>query len=240
MNLYDDASVPVRTELVKAHEAELARLSNTGTWWDGPQRAELVAAARSARDDSGQQENTASGPNAEPFAEVPEAALALARQVAVEPQVIDRAYFDDALAQGLSEESYVEVVSVASSITNLDIFAAGIGVTQRDLPAPTSGTPSRVRPATAIAEGAFAATIPSGKSGGEEGHTLYDGKPAANILRCASLVPEEAAAVIRTIATQYVAPGKFEDLGFTFDAEIARSQVEFLAARVSAFNECFY
>jgi len=240
MSLYSDAAFAVRSEIEQSHQDELDRLSSVGTWWDAQQRVALVDEARHARHAAGQQTYTPTDSDSGSLADLPAAAIRVARQVAAEPQPIDRVFFDHAMSSGLSEEAYVETVSIASSITNLDIFAAAIGVPPRGLSKPGSGTPSRKRPATAIPEGAFAATIPSGQRGGDEGRELYGTNPAANILRAASLVPTEAKATIRAIASQYVAPGKFEDLGFTFDAQITRSQVEFLAARVSALNDCFY
>jgi len=240
MSFYSDAAVAVRFEIEKFHQDELDRLSTVGTWWDAQQRVALIEEARTARYKAGLQAYARTDSDARTIADIPAVASTIARTVAAKPQAIDREFFDRAMSSGLSEEAYVEVVSIAASITNLDIFAAAIGIPPRGLSVHDAGTPSRKRPATATSEGAFAATIPSGQRGGEEGRALYGPRPAGNITRSASVVPDEAKTVMRAIATQYVALEKFDDLSFTFDAHITRSQVEFLAARVSVLNDCFY
>ena len=60
------------------------------------------------------------------------------------------------------------------------------------------------------------------------------------IYRALSLAPAEAAGVILFGDTHYVQSEDFMDLDFSYDPQISRSEVEFLAGRVSAINECFY
>ncbi len=61
--------------------------------------------------------------------------------------------------------------------------------------------------------------------------------PAANVARALSLVPD-ANVLFRTVSVPaYSAPG-FADL--TWDTPLSRPQVELVASRVAAMNECFY
>jgi len=54
------------------------------------------------------------------------------------------------------------------------------------------------------------------------------------------LVPEEAKGLIALGKAQYLKITDFMDLDFSYDPDMTRAQIELLAARVSAINECFY
>jgi len=242
MSLYEDARYSVRDDLEQVHRDELNSLAGPGTWWTGAQRAALVEEARSARCDAGLQEADG-GSRAEKQdadADLPDAARAVARQVAASPKDIDRAFFDTAVADGISDAEYVEIVGVAARAVTLDLFARGLGVPPRELPGSSGGAPSGRRPASAIVEGSWPATIPNGRRGGQDGEDLYHGEQMANIMRALSLVPPEAQSIIDLGKVQYLPLDKFLDFDFTHDPAISRAQVELVAGRVSAINECFY
>ena len=73
----------------------------------------------------------------------------------------------------------------------MDIFARGIGVPLRPLPAPRDGAPSRVRPVAAKKEMAWVPTVPNLPEGGEEAEKLYGKNYHPYIFRSLSLVPDE-------------------------------------------------
>jgi hypothetical protein len=240
MNLYHDTELPIREELKNTHALALASFSEAGRWWSGRQRAAIVAEARDARCDAGLQDQAVPGP--EPF-ELPDAAKRIARQVAVSTNDLGRDFFEKALDDGLSDTQYVETVGIVSRLTNLDVFARGIGVPPRKLAEPSSAEPSCTRPETARNEGAWTDSIPGGRRGKQEaidtyGSNAVEGAPF--IYRALSLVPEEAEGLIALGAAQYLDIGDFMDLNFSYEPNISRAQIELLAARVSAINECFY
>src|SRR5262245_14456245 len=45
---YAGATIPVRDDLVAAHDRAYARLASAGTWWSGPERIAIAEAARAA------------------------------------------------------------------------------------------------------------------------------------------------------------------------------------------------
>ncbi len=45
---YDSACVPVREDLVTAHQTQWARLARPGTWWTGKQRRAIAGEVRAA------------------------------------------------------------------------------------------------------------------------------------------------------------------------------------------------
>ena len=174
------------------------------------------------------------------MAELPDAAKHVVRSVAVAPKDLERAVFDAAVAEGLSEEAYVEAVGITTRTTNIDDFARGLGIASRELPPIDSGEPSRVRPAEAVGGEAWVPMVPDGAAGGAVGERLYGKDWAANILRALSLVPDEAVSIIDLEEVEYRSVKIIMDFSFTHDPAISRSQVELVAARISALNACFY
>lgn len=239
--LYSDSRYPVRDSISRLHDREWDDLAGCGTWWNAEQRLMLAAEARATWRRAGMEDGPADDLETR-TAELPDAARAVAQAIAMGGTRVDRAFYKRARVQGLREEEYVETVGIVARLANLDLFARGIGVPSRPLPKPRDDTePARVRPTAAIDEGAFTHSIPAGRRGGAEGADLYgDGYPVANILRSLSLVPLEAMGLIRVLAEQYMPDGQYENYALSSQPELSRSQVELIAARVSALNECFY
>ena len=236
--LYHDSPYPVRDNLDAAHTELLAMLARPGTWWSGAERAALVAEVRSARLEAGLQES-APTPNTA-VAALPDAAKRMVRRVAVSPKDLDRTEFDDVIASGLSEEAYVEAIGITARTTNIDDFARGLGIASRALPPVVSGDPLRVRPVEAVAGEAWVPMVPAGKAGGAVAERLYGTDWAANILRALSLMPDEAASIIKLEKVEYCSVKTILDYSFSHDPAISRAQMELIAARISALNACFY
>ena len=195
MSLYADSAYSIRPDLATAHASQLEKLSAPGTWGTGAQRLAVAAEAREAGYDAGVLEEPANG-GAVAEVKLPEMARRVVRRLAVSPGDVNQAFYEEALNGGLSDAEYVEIVGVVARITNFDIFARGIGVALRPLPAAQPGEPSRNRPAAAVVELAWVPTIPNGPDGGELAAELYGGKPKPYILRGLSLVPDELRAHI--------------------------------------------
>ena len=68
---------------------------------------------------------------------------------------------------------------------------------------------------------------------------LYDGLAAVNIHRALSLVPAEVAGFFDLDAEHYLPDALLRDFGTEYRA-LTHAQIEFLAARVSAINQCVY
>ena len=239
MTLYDDSVYPVRPDLAAAHASQLEKLGAPGTWGTGAQRLAIAAEARQAGYDARVLEEPADV-GAAPEIELPDVARRVVRQLAVSPADVDQASYEAALSGGLSDAEYVEIVGVVSRVTDMDVFARGIGVALRPLPAAQPGEPLRERPATAVVEMAWVPTIPNGPEGGELGAELYGGKPMPYILRGLSLVPDELRAHIELEGIQYTQLGRIFEYDYQHHEGLTRPQVEIVAGRVSALNECFY
>ncbi|MGI9432359.1 MAG: alkylhydroperoxidase-related (seleno)protein [Myxococcota bacterium] len=212
---------PVREDLRAAHTATWRHLANPGAWWTGAERvaiAEEVRLARSRRDDPPWLRSdwpAHTGP-------LPSAAVAAARRIAVDAHGLDRAWCETTSAE-LGDATYVELVSVVVCTTAIDAFAEALGAPHEPLPAPLPGEPTRERPDHMGDGGAWVpVTVP------------FQGP---NVARALSLAPGGQMAFLHLVGAMY-AVSDFTQL--VWDRPLSRPQVELVAARVSAVNECFY
>jgi len=240
---YTHASVPVREDLLAAHRSAFQRLAQPGSFWTGQERLAIAAEARHApccplceerkaalSPDAVQGEHRSLGALAEVMVDV-------IHRVVTDPSRLSRAWLERTLARGLGDAAYVEILGVVTTIVAIDAFCRGIGVAPHPLPEPRPGEPSRRRPARAKLEGAWIPMIPQWHARGPEAD-LYDGA-MPNVLRALSLVPDEVRTLKTQIAAHYLEARQVIDVRASRGA-LDRAQMELIAGRVSALNECFY
>jgi hypothetical protein len=245
---YSASRYPVRDDIPEAHRRAWVRLAAPGCWWTGAERVALAAASRAAaacalcRDRrsalspfqlDGEHE-TSPGEGV-----LPPAAVDTVHRIVTDASRLTRAWFEKLAAQGLSDGHYVELLGVVVSVLSIDRLHDGIGVAREPLPVPVPGAPSRYRPPGARPEGAWVPTIPSRAARGAEAG-LYGGLPATgNVLKALSLVPDAVRQLGELSSAHYL---PFKEM-MRFDTQLRalqRAQIELVAGRVSALNECFY
>ncbi len=241
---YKGAEAPVRQDLREAHRFILDHVRSPGTWWTGAERAAIAAEARSATRcalcrerrnhlSSDAVQGRHDGPHA-----LPENVVDTVHRIRTDPARLSRSWFDRVIAGGLEVTRYVELVSVTSLMAGLDYFARALGVELLALPPPRPSEPSRHRPAAAKAGGAWVPMIDTADVAGPEAD-LYGGSEfVPNIVRALSLVPDEVRVLRRSNDAHYVPLAQIPDP--TYHRALARPQMELIAARVSALNQCFY
>lgn len=239
MALYNDSEYPVREDLDSVHEKQLNAFGAPGTWGSGAQRLSIALEARRAGYAAGQLEEPAGG-DPEPEVQLAEVARRVVELLAVSPKDATEAFYDAAIAEGLSPEEYTEIVGVVARITDLDIFARGIGVPLRPLPPAEPGAPSRERPDVAVREQAWVPTVPNPPDGGPIADELYHGHPMPYIVRGLSVVPDEMRAHVEMEQVQYLPLQHILVADYQHHDGLTRAQAEIVAGRVSALNECFY
>lgn len=233
MAFYSSSDVPVREDLRAAHEAVFRELSEAGTWWTGAERIAIAAAARRARIDAGLSEGET---DELPDAALPEVVRDVAATLGAAPEGMRRDWFDARVPSLLAEGAYVEAVAVIARSVCVDTFCRGAGLPLNDYPTPVAGEATRDAPTTLTRDAGWVGMIPEGTP---EGDALYGG-PTVNVVRALSQVPEEVRSWIRVAGTQYVHISEIQDMGAPTDRAIDRTQIELVAGRVSALNECFY
>jgi alkylhydroperoxidase family enzyme len=242
---YSAARVTVREDLEAAHRLLWERLRSPGTWWTGGERVAAAAESRAAESCSlCKTRKGALSPHAVQgrhagggeLAEVP---VDVIHRVRTDPGRLSRAWYDRVLASGLHEGPYVELVAVVAMTAGVDSFARALGIAPFPLPEPLAGEPSRYRPSTARPNGAWVATIAGGDAIGSESDLYRELAIVPNIASALSLVPDEVRTLRRLSEAHYMGIEHVPDPTFRCGT-LDRMQMELVAARVSALNQCFY
>ena len=150
---------------------------------------------------------------------------------------MNRALFDAAAAQGIDACVWVELVGVVSFVLSVDTFHRALDLPLAALPEPQPGQPARQRPAHTDDIGAWVPVL--SKKSPEAPAVWSEMMRISNVARGLSLVPELASLQTSLIQSQYIPLQKVAVLG-DIGRNLSRAQVELVAGRVSAVNECFY
>ncbi len=237
--LYSDSPFSIRSDLDVVHAGTLKSFTLPGTWFNAKERREIVALARRARAALGfevvgfvdEVQNVA----------LPSGAVELIDIVSCESEKIGNSFYQNALSKGLTAEQYVEIVGLVTRASSIDTFSRALGLSMSLLAPAKEGEPSKRTPKAAVMDHAWVPTIPGGAKGGEDAAALYgDEDFVPNILSALSLVPGEASSVMELGQVQYLSMNDFQNFKFCRDEQFDRSQLELVAARISALNNCFY
>ena len=154
---------------------------------------------------------------------------------------LTKRWYESQLAAGIAEEVYVELVGIVATVAALDTFHRGLGVKTRDIPSPVEGEPSCRKPSCCTHTVAWVPTLePADRLDTED--DPYPGKAASdvfNIHRALSLVPAESAGFFDLDDALYLPQHAIRDFSVEPRA-LTHVQMELLAARVSAINQCDY
>lgn len=140
---------------------------------------------------------------------------------AARPSSIRRTWIDRLVAEGLDYPRYVELVGVASRVVAVDTLCTALGLALEPFPDPQPGDPTGELDSRARLNKAWVPMV-----GG------------ASITQALSLVPSENAELERLHGVLYLT---FEQISDPVGPRaLIRPQMELVAARTSARNECFY
>jgi hypothetical protein len=117
----------------------------------------------------------------------------------------------------------------------MDQTCLGLGVPLHDLPDPQPGEPTRILPETTTGE-AFVPMMAAAQPA-PPNDDLW-GDVTAYGLQALSLVPNAVRDLLVLSGAQYITIDKAFD--FSQGRTLTRAQMEMLAGRVSAINDCFY
>jgi hypothetical protein len=243
--IYAHAPIPIRGDLAAAQARAWGRLGRPGTWWDAAQRVAIAAETRHApscalcRRRKEALSAASIGGTHDSLGELPETVVDVVHRVRTDPGRLSESWFRNVIAAGLREEEYVETVSIVAHVVAIDTMARGLGFDAPPLPEATEGQPSRYRPAGARPGGAWIPWIEPADLGEREAGIYPAGRPAANIMKAMSLVPDEVRSFFDVVWHQYQGPLEMRDFAREYRA-VSHAQIELLAARVSALNQCLY
>jgi len=238
---YTHAPDPIRADLADAHRAAWEHVAAPGTWLTGAQRVAVADETRRARQCAlCRARREALSPSAVAGAHdhggVLDAPLVEAvHRITTDAARLGERWLAGLREQGLPPETYVEALGVAVITISIDRFHHALGLPAEPLPAPRPGAPTRERPAGLVEGEAWVPMLDDRHTARELGLRV---RPVPNVVRALTLVPAEVRAWRVVAAAQYMDEQRM--MRFGRSQALDRSQIELVAARVSARNECFY
>ena len=238
------AGVAVREDVQRSHARILDHLRRPGSWFTGAERLAIADESRHAADcalctaraDALSPEHVAG--THDRVSDLPEPLVELAHRVRRDPQRLSERFCERTIdALGGNPGAYAEAVGIVAFTAGLDAFCRALGIPPFALPEALHGAPSHHVPANLKAGIAWLPILAPEDATGPEAD-LYDDGFVPNIARALSSVPDHVRVLQEESATHYVKMSEISDPGLGRDLD--RLQMELVAARVSALNECFY
>ena len=239
-----------------AHRRAWRRIAEPGDWWTGAERVAIAAETRAAAECPLCRERAAAlsaasvqGKHLRPAGIVPdllpEAAVDAIHAVIADSARLSPEWYERIIsADGMDDARYVDMLGVVVHVFSVDEFHRVLGMPLEPLPEPASGEPRRHRSSKAEHLSGWTPIVQPWMCDPED-RDIYPGMAwAANVLSALSLVPENVRWLAELSAAHYLPHHRVGSaMGVGVDGwnrAISRPQVELIAARVSALNECFY
>jgi hypothetical protein len=246
---YSGAPYPIRQDIPDAYQAFWQRLAAPGSWWTGAQRVAIAAESRAAlacpwcatrkaalspygQVGEHQQQTQSPGP-------LPTHAVDAVHRIVTDQSRITQRYVDDNAKNGLTKGAYVELVGIVVAVFSIDEFHRALGLSLEDLPTPEAGDVTQYQPAHLSEDIGFVPTVPLEGAVGPEADLWPNGR-TANVIRALTLVPNALRDWREIGSVQYLSFQQMGNMGQVDDRALHRMQIEMIAGRVSAINECFY
>ena len=241
------AELNIRADLPTAFRDVWEIIARPGNWWTAQERIAIAQEFRSARTCAFCAERKqALSPYAvegehDTATELPAAVVDAVHRITTDANRLSKRYLEELAEQGISDGHYVELLGIVVALISIDDFNLALGVAPEPLPVPAANeAPTGYRPAGATYHGAWVPTVqPEDLSDTEA--DLYDGAPqTGNVIAAMSLVPDSVRLLKIISAAQYLQAKDVANPHADGGRAIDRMQIELLAGRVSAINECFY
>lgn len=239
-----------RPELLAAQATAWAWLGRPGVWWTGEERVAIVAETRHAATCAlCQARKHAAIPAAvlgthDTISTLPAPAIEAIHRIRTDSGRLGETWYRRLIGPDLTEGHYVELVAIVAITVAIDSFREGIGLTPLDLPLPMPGLPSRITP-PGTKPGLAWMPVLFPQDWAPPTPDLYRTHPGppergrGHIHHALSLVPEAMIAWWDLFEPMYLRSAEMRDFNREFRA-ISHAQIEMLAARTAALNQCIY
>lgn len=145
----------------------------------------------------------------------------LVDRITAAPHTLRNHHVDQLAAEGLGASTYVEILGLVARLQAVDTFCFGIGAELPELAEAADGEPSGSEAQDARVQGGWVPTV-----------------GPASPPNALTLIPSEHEAMHDLHGALYLA---VEDMGdLNADRGLHRTQMEFVAARTSLLNECYF
>lgn len=233
----------MREDIAAAHIAAWQEIGAPGTWLTGDERVAIAAETRHAL---GCPHCAARKVALSPLS-VAGTHATLGRLRAADVEAVHRIRTDSGrigagwfrtVSADAPEDRYIELVSVVVLTVAVDTFRLGARLPPLALPAARQGEPTRRRPVGARPGPGFTHSLrPQDVTAAEP--DMYRNRVGAHILLALSLVPSAMVQWWDCFETMYESGPQMRDFATEYRA-ISHAQLEMLAARVAALNQCEY
>ncbi|MDH3644582.1 MAG: hypothetical protein OES38_20920, partial [Gammaproteobacteria bacterium] len=243
---YDDCPCPVRATMADGYRASWDYIAGAGNWWSGQERIAIAQASRDAFScalcgDRKQALSPYGMSGAHDGASVLDDKVTDAvHRMTTDAARLTEAWMNEAVDDTFTYGHYVEAVSVVVSVFCIDSFHRALGLALAPLPEPKPGEPSRYWPPGATVDVAWVPMLlPETLT--EPEADIFGGQPQmANVIRAMSLIPDAVRQLAAQSAVQYVDLPNVRNFASSGQLSLSRPQIELVAARTSAINDCFY
>ncbi len=234
----------LRADLLDGLDTAWPQIGRVGAWLTGAERLAVAAAARAAWDCALCAERKAA---LSPYAidgdhdgdgRLPDAWLDAVHRVVTDSGRLTERWLQGLLADGLLEDEFVELVSVAVLVTTVDTFMRAIGRDPLPLPDAAGGVPHRRRRPDAKPGPGWVATI-APEDALLDFVDYYAGGSHFYIRRALTLLPDEVQRLWYLLNRLYMPDPRVHEFD-GLERSISRAQAEYLAARASALLGCYY
>ncbi|MFT5560856.1 MAG: hypothetical protein ACJAXW_003213 [Candidatus Azotimanducaceae bacterium] len=240
-----DYGSSVRTDIGDAHKIYWQTLTKPGNWFTSAQRIAIAAASREAIDcvfcaarKTALSPYTMKGEH-DSQVDLPPLVLDAVHRIITDQTRITKHYIDSNEQDGLSKPAYVELVGVVVAMFSIDEFHRAMGLPLEVLPESGAGEPDHYQPKQAVIGTGFVPMISPEGTTGQEADLWRRGR-TANVVRALSLVPNAVRDWVALSNAQYLSFEGMSNFTQPEGRSINRMQIELVAGRVSAINECFY
>ena len=242
---YEYSPYPIRPDIVATYRQIWEFIAAPGCWYTGAEHVMMADEVRRSRNCTlCRQRKESLAPYSvagdhDHAGRLPPEVVEVVHRLSMDSGRLKKSWYEDLLAKGLKDAQYVEAVSVVTLITAVDEFHHALGLPLEHLPAPQPGEPSRYRPPGATAGGAWVPMVGAKDAIGAEADLYGGADRTAHVVSALSLIPDAvrvSAAALNALYMGEDTPDAATNRGWA----LKRPQIELIAARVAAINDCFY
>ncbi len=243
---YQNCSYPVSKGKQLAHREAWQKIAKPGNWWTGAQR---VAVVQAVRDATACQLCKARKGALSPFSidgqhsgrvELPDVATDAAHRITTDPSRLTGAWIGSIVNASFTYGHYVELLGVVVAAISIDTVHRALGLPLAPLPAPAPGEPDGYLPPGAAIDVAWVPMLTPQTLTEREQDIFLSAPATANVIRALSLVPDAVRQLHSLAAVHYVPTNLVRDFSSSGSLSLSRPQIELIASRTSALNDCFY
>jgi hypothetical protein len=240
----------IRADMAEAQANAWTRIGEPGTWWTGAERVAIAAEARHAlacplcAARKAALSPAAVGGDHATSGALPGAAVEAIHRIRTDPGRLGEAWYRGVLAGGLDADRYAELLSVVVVTVAVDTFRHAVGLDPLKLPTARPGVPTRRSPLGKKPGPGWGFCL-AAEDRGDGDPDLYCEHPGprtrsgANVILALSAVPDAMMHWWDMFETMYQPGPWMRDFTREYRA-ISHAQIEMLAARVAALNQCEY